>query len=238
MQNKQIGKGADKKSYCALFLRDQADACLLKTEIETKHRRALADAQRHYRPQILVAGYCGLFAAAELAADHADEVRAQFPAWLPAQIRQLYEKQCADNGCLMTQRIGEALSPLAGTVRITEDLPAMLFPLGEGGIYKGLWELGETLFCGIETRLSDIPMKQSIIEICNLYQINPYKEDSQGSCLLLCNHAQTALRILAEQKIPAAVIGEITEGADRIMEMPEGISHLGSKNEAGGCGLL
>ena len=227
MQNRQIGKGADKKSYCALFLRGKTEGSpFIKEAVETEQRRNLAGVLKTYRPYLLCTGYCGLQKAQELCIERHEEIRGQFPGWLPGQIEELSGRYTEREGQAATEAVGRILSPLAGELRITKGLDAMYFPLSEGGIFRGLWDLGETLFCGIEAELLQIPMKQSIIEISNLYQFNPYKESSPGAGILVCNNAPLALRALQGEGIAAAVIGQITDRADRIMIMPEGVSYL------------
>ena len=63
-----------------------------------------------------------------------------------------------------------------------------------------------------------IPMDQTVVEICNYYDLNPYEILSSGSALLFAKQGQQLCEELEEIGIPAAVIGQTTDGNDRIIQ--------------------
>ncbi len=87
----------------------------------------------------------------------------------------------------------------------------------EGGIFGALWELGEASGVGLEIDLKKIPIKQETIEICEFYDLNPYQLISSGVMLIVTDRANELVEVLKKNNIPAAVIGRITAGNDRIV---------------------
>ena len=92
----------------------------------------------------------------------------------------------------------------------------------EGGIFGALWELAQSSGCGLEIELSDIPVKQETVEICEEYGINPYGLISSGSMLIAAQNGLDVVRALKQKGINAAVIGKVTEGNDRIVVSGDG----------------
>ncbi len=87
----------------------------------------------------------------------------------------------------------------------------------EGGILGALWEMGAAGGVGIRVEMDAIPVRQETIEICEYFDINPYKLISSGSMLIACDNGGHMVRALEEAGIPASVIGLATEGPDRIV---------------------
>ncbi len=63
---------------------------------------------------------------------------------------------------------------------------------GDGGVFAGLWELGEQLRCGMVVSVPDIPIRQQTIEICELLDRNPYQL-AAGNCVLMVTRTPEAL---------------------------------------------
>ena len=61
---------------------------------------------------------------------------------------------------------------------------AAMHDLSEGGVFGALWELGQCSGVGLEIDLKKIPIRQETIEICEFFDLNPYKLLSGGSLLL------------------------------------------------------
>lgn len=94
---------------------------------------------------------------------------------------------------------------------------AVLHDLSEGGIFGALWELGQSSGVGMEVELHKIPIRQETVEICEFFDINPYKLIAGGSLLLAVENGTAAVRAMEQAGIPAAVIGRLTEGNDRVV---------------------
>ncbi len=87
----------------------------------------------------------------------------------------------------------------------------------EGGIFGALWEMGEAAGVGIVADLKKIPIRQETIEICELFDINPYMLISSGCMLIGTSQGNLLVEELQKQGIPAAVIGRATDNNDRII---------------------
>lgn len=87
----------------------------------------------------------------------------------------------------------------------------------EGGIFGALWEMAEASGVGLNVDLKKIPVKQETIEVCEAFNLNPYKLISSGSMLIGCKNGNIMVEKLAKKGIPAAVIGRAVEGNDKII---------------------
>lgn len=87
----------------------------------------------------------------------------------------------------------------------------------EGGIFGALWELAESSGVGLEIDWKRIPVRQETIEICEFFEINPYELISSGSLLMVTDDGFGLVRELEAIQIPAAVIGKVREGNDRVV---------------------
>jgi hydrogenase maturation factor len=87
----------------------------------------------------------------------------------------------------------------------------------QGGIFGALWEMAEASGVGLEIDLKKIPVRQETIEICEFFDINPYKLMSQGAMLMAAEDGSALVRALEAEGIPATVIGRATDSNDRIL---------------------
>lgn len=98
--------------------------------------------------------------------------------------------------------------------------------LSAGGVYAGLWELGEACQCGIDVDLKQIPILQETIEVCEFFDINPYMTFSGGSVLILTDHGDDLAEHLKKLGFFARMIGQTTTGNDRIVNSGDIHSYL------------
>ena len=87
----------------------------------------------------------------------------------------------------------------------------------EGGIFGALWEMGAASDVGLTVDLKKIPIRQETIEVCEVFEINPYKLMSSGSMLIGCKYGNLLVEELEKNGISAAVIGRANETNDRII---------------------
>lgn len=62
-----------------------------------------------------------------------------------------------------------------------------------------------------------IPVRQEIIEMCEFYNMNPYRLLSGGSLLMTFEPECGIVSILEKNQIPVAIIGEVTDSNDKIL---------------------
>ena len=89
--------------------------------------------------------------------------------------------------------------------------------LSEGGVFGALWEMAAAAGVGLDIDLKKIPIRQETVEICEFFDLNPYKLLSQGSLLLAAKDGNQIVRELEMAGIPAIVIGKPTDSKDRVL---------------------
>ncbi len=159
---------------------------------------------------IVVAGYIGMEAAGLIATRKEEELSARFPKWLIEDVKKYKDHISIAEAARMA----------------TEHGTAFMHDVGEGGIFAALWELGQRAGSGLTIDIKKIPMRQSVVEICNHYDLNPYELLSQGCLLIVTKDGETLAEKFIEADIPAAVIGKMTDSNDRIIENGEEIRYM------------
>jgi hydrogenase maturation factor len=77
--------------------------------------------------------------------------------------------------------------------------------------------MGQCSGVGLEIDLKKIPIRQETIEICEFFDLNPYKLLSGGSLLMASEDGNALVRALGKSGICATIIGKATEGNDRVL---------------------
>jgi hydrogenase maturation factor len=113
--------------------------------------------------------------------------------------------------------LGKLLSVIKESKISVEHGVSAMHDVTEGGIFGGLWELAECSNVGLEIYLDKIPLKQETIEICEYYDLNPYKLISSGSMLIAANNGIELVNKLEEANVKATIIGKVVKGNDRIV---------------------
>lgn len=96
----------------------------------------------------------------------------------------------------------------------------------EGGIFGGLWELAQSNNVGLSVELKKILVKQETIEVCEYFDINPYRALSGGSLLVTTDRGSELVQRFAEKGIVAEIIGRTTKDNDRIIRNDEEVRYL------------
>jgi len=159
---------------------------------------------------IVLAGYIGTEAAGLVTLQKEEELSERFPKWLLEDVKDYKSHVSAE--------------PAAQTA--TEHGAVLMHDVGEGGVFAALWELGQRAGCGLTIDIKKIPMRQSVVEICNHYDLNPYELLSQGCLLIVTKDGEALAEKLIEADIPAAVIGTMTDTNDRIIQNGEEIRYM------------
>lgn len=92
-----------------------------------------------------------------------------------------------------------------------------LHDMSQGGVYAALWDMAEASGTGLLVDFRAIAVRQEIIEICEMFDINPYELNSCGSLLITSSDSERIIKALAEEGIDACVIGKVTDGNDKII---------------------
>lgn len=89
--------------------------------------------------------------------------------------------------------------------------------VAEGGIFGALWDMAEAGNVGLNINFKKIPVKQEIIELCELFDKNPYELASSGCLLITHENGSDLVQVLKDNGISAVVIGKTTDGNDKII---------------------
>lgn len=158
---------------------------------------------------LVVAGYAGLAGTVAIVKDKKEELGKWF-----------------STGYLDSVIAGNTRQ-LTGDFKYWEALGACEWePAGEGGILKSLWDLSGAYMTGIRFSLRKIPVKQETIEVCERYDLNPYRLFSAGCQLFTAENGGDFTEALKKEGIDAAVIGKVTGGIKRMIEHEESVGFL------------
>ena len=88
-------------------------------------------------------------------------------------------------------------------------------PAGEGGVLTALWDLSGSYQAGVTADLKQIPMRQLTVEVCERYDLNPYRLFSANCVLAASDHGGQLKRLLEDAGIPGEIIGWTQAGDTR-----------------------
>lgn len=95
------------------------------------------------------------------------------------------------------------------------------YAMGTGGVLCAVWKMAEASGMGLEADLRKIPIRQETIEICECFDLDPYRLLSGGSVLLGTDRGREMVQLCRQKGIPAAVIGTAVKGSGRILRSGE-----------------
>lgn len=160
---------------------------------------------------LIVAGNPGLAGAAVIAEHFHSHLRTWFSEEYLEEVEA--DRQKAEGA------LKPALTELASEITETE-------PIGEGGVLKAIWNLSGAYETGVRFALRKIPLTQATIEICERFELNPYRLYSSSCVLLTSENGGRLVQKLRERGIEAAVIGGVQKGIAREMIVQEGLGFL------------
>lgn len=89
--------------------------------------------------------------------------------------------------------------------------------ISDYGIFGSLWDYAEERKTGIEIDLFSIPIDQATVEICEIFDINPYTSPSKGVYIMSVKSGYDACKTLEKNGICATVVGKETNSNDRVI---------------------
>ena len=97
-----------------------------------------------------------------------------------------------------------------------------LYAMGEGGFLSALWKLAEASEVGLiqVKNLADfrkVPIRQETIEVCEIFDLNPYKLQADGAVLIGIRGGEALVQRLRNEGFMAEVIGQTNSGNDRLL---------------------
>jgi len=90
----------------------------------------------------------------------------------------------------------------------------------ECGIYGGLYEMARSAGVGIELDRDAVPVLPGVEAACDFFGIDPWISISEGTLLATVDPSgvDDVLAALDEEDIPAAEVGEVTEGSGLVVD--------------------
>ena len=184
----------------------------VKTAVLTVTALGFADEESYIpsgriRPgmELILAGYIAMEGTALLASEKREELSTRFAG--------PFLEKAASYGSF---RQVLPAAKIAGMAQA-----AAMHALSEGGIFGALWEMAEASGIGMEVDLKKIPIRQETVEICEFFDLNPYKLLSGGALLIAAEDGAQVIRELTAAGIPAAIIGLATDSNDRVLLQQE-----------------
>ncbi len=161
-----------------------------------------SSAQEDYR--IVMTGFAGAEGTLQLYAEERKEL-SSLPAHFKSGVEKLWKTLDQTNAMRIARKNGAAFFSV----------------YGDGGVFRGLWDLGERLRLGMRVSLPDIPLLQQTVEACERLDRNPYQMRGGGSALIVTADAKRLLDALWDAGVMAAEIGKLTKDAARILKNQE-----------------
>ena len=157
-------------------------------------------------------GFAGLYGSVILAKEKYDVLRSRYPASFleGAKEQKRFLRQ-------IPEAAPAGKSDDCSAYSFAEKGITGMYLLSKGGVFAGLWNMGKFAGVGLKVYLKRIPIKQETVEICNFFDVNPYRMQSEGSCLLLAENGGRLKSRLWESGIFSEVIGVTTKNNDRVV---------------------
>ncbi len=159
---------------------------------------------------IVVSKWIGLEGTSKLARKYRDSILERYPVYLVDEAA-LFDR--------FLSVVPEAATAVKSGVSLMHDI-------SEGGIFGALWEIAERAGVGLTVDLKKIPLRQETVEVCEHCGANPYELLSGGSLLMIAPDGQGLVNALAEENIPASIIGKVTDSKDRILRNEDEVRFL------------
>lgn len=93
----------------------------------------------------------------------------------------------------------------------------IMHDLSRGGIYSAIWQLSEKTGTGVEIYMDKIPVRQETIEVCELFNINPYKLISNGAFFMVSENGEKLAGDLQNEGIYAKIVGKLRDDNDKVI---------------------
>lgn len=86
----------------------------------------------------------------------------------------------------------------------------------ECGVLGGVYELAQAAGKGVRLDLEAVPLPETSRRVCELFGIDPYSSISEGTLIITCRpfKAKEVVARLADEGIPAALVGEIVDPSE------------------------
>ena len=109
---------------------------------------------------------------------------------------------------------------------VSADEKALVYEIGSEGTFAGLYETSKFMGKGIEVEIPDIPVWQEVVEVAEVFDVNPYKADGTGALIIVCNRGADMVKCFLDEGILASVIGKVTDNNDKVAQNGDEVRYL------------
>ena len=164
---------------------------------------------------IVMTGYAAMDEASDIALRRREELVTRLPEYIVDRVKNGVKE-------LSTEPSVRAVSEYSEHF----EKPVFTHAASEGGILTALWDVGEKYDLGITADGRSVLMLQEIVEVCEFFDIDPYRMDSNGCLLTAVEDGEPLCEYFWERGIDACVIGSFTDSNDRVILMDEEYRYL------------
>ena len=126
-----------------------------------------------------------------------------------AEIERMFRPDAAERFHMeKTRRLSPEAYRAAGASEV--------YPVSEGGVLAAVYSAAKERRCGVRLRLKDIPLRRETVELCEMLRLDPYRLFSACD-LLIAENGKRLEEALAAAGTPAALIGYLTGGQDKVI---------------------
>ena len=110
------------------------------------------------------------------------------------------------------------------SVGVRENGVTAMHDATECGIWGGLYEIAQASGHGLIIDKEKIVIEPCVKEICELFNIDPYKSISEGTLILTCkpHKAEEIVGALSKKGILASIVGEVVDSTQGIILIEDG----------------
>lgn len=169
--------------------------------------------------ELVVAGPVGLKGTSVIAKAKEQELLKYFSAGFLNSGKNLFEQYRVDNDEETPWDLALQLGSSA------------LYEIGEGGFLSALWKMAEVSDVGLSVDLRKVPIRQETIEICEIFDVNPYRLLGNGAFLIGISRGEELAATFRRRGWMAEVIGQTVRGKDRLLYSRENVRYLDRPGE-------
>lgn len=109
-------------------------------------------------------------------------------------------------------------------VGVRENGVSAMHDATECGIWGGLYELTQAAGLGVRVELEKIVLEETVTEICQFFDIDPYASISEGTLIILCrpHKADELVQTLDSKGIKSSIAGEMTPASEGMVLVKSG----------------
>ncbi len=110
------------------------------------------------------------------------------------------------------------------TVGVRDNGVRSMHDATECGIWGGLYEVAQAAGLGVRIEKDEIVVEDHVLEICQLFDIDPYASISEGTLIISCreHQAEKVVDTLTKKGVRASIVGELTDAKKGMVLVEDG----------------